>query len=147
MNDLKFEKGLELVLDSMKEAGHFSSEEMSAFKESHPKVESIVHKVVDAWSDGLNWNDLLVLGELVPDLMRFVSDFPASGPAKRKVVKDTIWAVYRALDTCPDGNQNNIDLPVVFGALERKVEEMIVGFAVDMVIGSHFDKMREKGEV
>lgn len=117
-------------------------------EEKLPELAAIADDVVDVFKDGWQWADLISLGELVRPIMVLASEIEAyTGEQKRQFVVDAVWLIYRSIDGGPSGNENRINIPLVFGSIETKIEKKIVAFVTDFAIGSLFNVLREKGEV
>ena len=123
-------------------------EDVAKVDERIEAVSEIVGRVVPVVKDGLQWSDLGVIGEVVPDVMRLAASFDDyEGEDKKRFVVNLVWTIYRIVDTFPDGKRNNIDLPLAMGFLERRIERAVVSFAAGMAVEAAFKRMRKDGEV
>ena len=111
--------------------------------------------VVEAVKDGLQISDLMILGTLVPDVMKIAAGIEgASGEEKRRFVVDAVWLVYHSVDTGPDGTQNRIKVPgahwlskLGMTATEEKIERFILKLGTEFAINAAYSYMKEKDEV
>ena len=114
-------------------------------EEKLPEISKIANEVVDILADGWQWDDAASLGKLVKPVMEMaatITDY--SGEQKKQFVVDALWLVYRTVDGGPDGTENRIDIPILFGSLERGLEKKAVSFAVEFAIFGLFDHLREQ---
>lgn len=108
----------------------------------------IIQDVVRTVEDGLQLSDLTALGGVVEPLMRLAASFQDyAGPDKRRWVIEAVWLAYRVADTYPDGKHNNINIPILWGELERRVERSIISFGAGMAIDALYGRMKADGEV
>ena len=141
-------KGILLkVLESFSEDEGDSEAYVSTVNANLDDILAIVEQVKDIFRDGIQLSDISAVGGIVPDIMKLVAAFDWEGKDKKQFVIDVVWLIYQAVDTYPDGKQNNINLPVVWGDLERRVERAIVVFGTSMAVDAAFDRMRAAGEV
>lgn len=123
-------------------------EDESKMQEYVEQLTSIIQDVVTAVGDGLQLSDLTALGKTVGPLIQLAASFhDYTGPDKRRFVVEAVWLAYRVADTYPDGKHNNVNIPVVWGSLERRVERSIVSFAAGMTVDAMYDRMKSCGEV
>ena len=125
--------------------------ESSIIKERLPEIYEAADKVVVNIKDGFSFSDLLILGEMVPEIMAMASKVEGfSNEDKHRFVVDAVWIVYKAIDTGPDGSQNRINIPVLFGNIEVKFEyvfiKYVVGFAIKTVYPFIKNKLNSSSE-
>jgi len=119
------------------------------------KFAEMAADVAEAVKDGLQITDLMLLGNLVPEIMKIASGIEgAEGEKKRQFVVDAVWLIYHSVDTGPDGTQNRIRVPGVswlsklgFTATEEKIERFILKLGTEFAINSAYSYMKEKLEV
>jgi len=143
MSDVKEIAGK--VFDAMAEFKDvMASEDQDKVYEHLTQIGDIVAAIKDIFSDGLQLSDATKVGQIVGPVMKLASSFKDyEGLGKKRFVSEVVWLVYRTIDTWPDGNHNNINIPFVFGAIERKVERCFVVFAAGMAIDALYDRMKE----
>mgnify|MGYP006284256227 CR=1 FL=1 len=123
-------------------------EDAAKVRENVESINRIVSAVVDVFSDGLQLEDVTSIGKVVAPLMKLAAGFEDyEGLEKKRFVVEVVWLVYRAVDTYPDGNRNNINIPFVMGGVERRVERGLVSFAAGMAVDALYRRMREDDEV
>ncbi len=111
------------------------------------KLSEIAQKVVDQLKDGFQWHDIMSLGVIIPDVMKIASEIEITGAEKRNFVIEAVWIIYHSIDTGPDGKANRINLPLVFGSLEERIEKAIFKIATEFAINAAYPYLKEKGEV
>jgi len=95
-----------------------------------PAITEIADEVVDILKDGWQFGDVIDFFEVIGPLMELVEDVSDLDEAtKDQFVADAVYLIYQTVDTYPDGEQNNIDIPFVFGGIERGLEKRLVDFA------------------
>jgi hypothetical protein len=108
----------------------------------------VVKGVHEVFGDGLQLSDAAHIGKIVAPLMRLAASFlDYEGMDKRRFVSEVVWLVYKTIDTYPDGQRNNINIPFLFGVWERKIERGMVHFAAQMAVDALYDRMKADGEV
>ena len=123
-------------------------EDTKKVQENTDAINEIIGVVIDVFADGLQLEDATRIGEVIGPLMTLASGFKDyAGTDKKRFVVEVVWLVYRALDTYPDGNHNNINIPIVMGSIERKVERALISFAAGMAVDALYKKMKEADEV
>ena len=124
------------------------SEDVEKVRENTDEINKIIAVVLDVFGDGLQLNDVTRIGEIIGPVMKLASSFDDyDGSSKKRFVIEVVWLVYRTVDTYPDGNHNNINIPFVMGALERKLERGILSFAAGMAVDALYGRMKEGNEV
>lgn len=137
-----FLKSLDSVKDGM------NSEDVAKVQENSEQVNAIIEIIMDVFGDGLQLSDITSLGKAIAPAMKLAAGFDDyQGADKKRFVIELVWLVYRTIDTYPDGNANNINIPFVMGTIERKIERGIVAFAAGMAVDAVYDKLKENGEV
>jgi hypothetical protein len=58
-----------------------------------------------------------------------------------------VWLIYHSIDTGPDGEQNRINLPIVFGSLEEKIEKSMIRIATEFAINAAYPYLKKEGSV
>lgn len=112
------------------------------------KVEKIIEIVLDVFGDGLQLSDITALGKAVAPAMVLAKGFDDyDGADKKRFVTELVWLVYRTVDTYPDGNGNNINVPWAFGGIETRIERFMVTFAAGMAVDALYGRMKKEGEV
>lgn len=110
-------------------------EDVGIINENLPDIMKIADDVIDILKDGWQFGDVVdffeVVGPLV-DLSTNISEYDEE--QKDQFVVDAVYLIYQTVDTYPDGNQNNIDVPFVFGGIERGLEKRVVNFATRAAI-------------
>jgi hypothetical protein len=118
------------------------------FQEHIDTIAGIVASIEEAFGDGLDFSDLHVIGQVVGPIMKLASNFgDFEGEDKKTFVQEVVWAIYTAIDKGPNGDQNNVNVPWLVGALETKVEKKIIKFAAGMAVDALFKRMRDADEV
>ena len=108
----------------------------------------LIQSFVDIFGDGLQWTDFSKIGSIIAPLMTLAASFKDyRGKDKKRFVSEVMWLIYRVVDTYPNGNGNNINLPFVFGTFERKLERYMITFATEMAIESLYSRMKASGEL
>jgi hypothetical protein len=125
-----------------------ASEDAQKVLEHVTEIQGLAVAVQDIFRDGLQLSDLSKLGTIVGPLMQLAASFEEyKGLDKKRFVTEAVWLVYRTIDTWPDGNHNNINVPFVFGTFERKLERGVVCFAAGMAVDALYGRMKSGGEV
>ena len=134
------------ALDEFKEG--MASEDAAKVYEHLEQITAIIGEVQDVFGDGFQLADMTKLGKIVAPVMMMAASFKDyEGMSKKRFVTEVVWLVYRMVDTWPDGNHNNINIPFVFGIIERKLERGFVVFAAGMAVDALYNRMKEGGEV
>ena len=124
------------------------AEDVEKINENIDEVIRVVTQVCDLIKEGPELSDVSKIGQAVAPAMKWASEFKEyEGEQKRQFVIDLVWLIYRTIDTLPDGKGNNVNIPIVFGSLERRAERAFVHFAVGVAVDALFDRMRKQGEV
>jgi hypothetical protein len=140
----------ELLAKVMELAGkqEMEVEDVSKVNDNITDLATIIEKVELAAENGLQWEDITVIGHIVPNIMKLAAGFgDYEGLDKRRFVIEVVWLIYRIVDTFPDGKQNNINVPWLAGSFERKLERAVVAFAAGMAVDAVYDRMKKGGEV
>lgn len=147
MADIEKIKGLFLkAVDSVKDG--MQSEDVEKVHENLDQINAIIEIIVDVFGDGLQLSDITAIGKAVAPAMKLAATFEGyAGEDKKRFVVELVWLVYRTIDTYPDGNGNNINVPWVFGSIERKLERAIVAFAAGMAVDALYERMKDSEEV
>jgi len=99
-------------------------------KNKLPDIVKIADEVIDILKDGWQLGDVVEFFEVIGPLLELVNDMSElDEEQKDQFIVDAVWMIYQTVDTYPDGNQNNIDIPIVFGGIERGLEKKAVDFA------------------
>jgi hypothetical protein len=137
-----FLKAVENVKDEM------TSEDAQKVREHTGEIHKIIEAVLDVFGDGLQLGDVTRIGEIVGPVMKLAASFQDyEGLEKKRFVIEVVWLVYRTVDTYPDGNRNNINIPFVMGGIERKLERGLVAFAAGMAVDALYKRMKASEEV
>ena len=113
-----------------------------------PALSDMAQKVVDQLKDGFQWSDLMILGAIIPDVMKIAATLnDTTGAEKKSFVIEAVWVVYHSIDTGPDGKANRINLPLVFGSLEEKIEKSILKIATEFAINAAYPYLKKDGAV
>jgi len=140
----KFDVALQLAYESLRAENAVSD----YVGELLVDIYNMSDEVVQTFADGFSFGDITQLGSIVPAFMKRVESIEGlSGENKKALVRDMVLVVYTAIDRGPDGNQNNIDIPFVFGGIERKAELFALNLAVNFVIDGLFNYMQSKGDI
>ncbi len=114
-----------------------------------PGIKRIVAKVLSEFvENGIWFEDVKFIGVAVGDIMMMAATIKKfTGGQKRQFVKDTIWLIYQAIDGYPDGDSNNLNVPLLFGSLEKGFERRALDFAVDMAVKGLYPWLRRMNKV
>ena len=121
------------AFDRTKEEGRLDKPDLVG--EHLPEIHKLAVQAMNVLKDGFQWMDIVALGAMVPAVMQIagkISDL--ENVQKTRFVKDAMWVAYRAIDEGPSGKGNLINIPLLFGGLEKRFEEMLVKFAVELAI-------------
>lgn len=111
-------------------------------------IVELIASVDKVFGDGLQWDDITHIGEIVSPLMKLASSFyEYEGLDKKRFVIEVMWLVYRTIDTYPDGNRNNINIPLAIGVWERRIERAVISLSVGMAVEALYKRMKANGEV
>jgi len=111
-------------------------------------INRISSGIVDILADGFGFDDLTKIAALVPEFMKIVENIQGlSGDAKRSLVRDIVLTVYVALDRGESGKENNIDIPIVFGPIERVIEYKLIDFVAFTAVDALHKYMESKGDI
>lgn len=142
-----FKEVLSSALEVLGNQKTVSPENHEKVRENLETISGIVQTVELAAEDGIGWDDMTVIGELVGPIMALASGFDDyEGLSKKQFVVEAVWLIYKTIDTYP-GNRNNVDVPYLIGPFERKFERAVIGFAAGMAVDALFKRMRKSGEV
>jgi len=134
------------ALDKFK--GDMTPADVEKVNENLDGISELIETVEDVFGDGIQLSDVSRIGEIVGPAMSLAATFKDyEGEDKKRFVIDTVWLVYRAVDTFPDGNSNNINIPFLAGGFETKVEKILVEFAAGMAVNALYKRMKDAGEV
>jgi len=134
------------VVDNAKDV--MVPEDAAMVRKNAESINRIIGVVIDVFADGLQLEDATSIGRVVAPLMKLAAGFKDyKGLEKKRFVVEVVWLVYRAVDTYPDGNRNNINIPFVMGGIERKVERGLVSFAAGMAVDALYRRMKKDDEV
>jgi len=101
------------------------------------EIAGVAEKAIEILADGFQWSDILTMFEIVGPLMEIAETVAQyDGKKKEQFVVDTVWLIYQVVDGYPDGAQNRIDIPLVFGGLEKTFEKKTIDFAIRCAIKS-----------
>ena len=140
----RFDEALQMSFESLKAEGVVSDYVGTLLVD----IYKMSDEVVESLSDGFSVRDISILASIVPGAMKMVNGLSdLSGEEKKSLVRDIILVVYTAIDRGADGKQNNIDLPLVFGPIERKVERMMISFITNTVVDGLYGYMKSKGDL
>lgn len=110
------------------------------------EISSIASNVVNLLDDGFQWQDVIgfyyIVGPVM-DIAKEISEY--SGEDKEQFVVDTMWMIYQAVDTYPDGESNRINIPLLFGGLEKKFEKALIDFVTRSSVKAVYKFGKEKG--
>jgi hypothetical protein len=106
-------------------------EDAGIINEKLEEIVKIADDVIDILKDGLQYSDAISFFEVVGPLMSLANTISEEWDEDKKdqFVVDAVYLIYKTVDTYPDGNQNNIDVPLLFGGLERGFEKKTLDFA------------------
>jgi len=108
-----------------------------------PQIKQIAADVQKAVGDGFQWSDVLVLMKIAKPLMLLVKDADGlANSSKCAFVKEAIWLAYKTYDDGPGGDENNIDIPILFGPFERKVEEIVIPLIAEVLVSGLYDELK-----
>ncbi len=125
-----------------------ATEDAAKVQEHVAEIQELIAALIDVFGDGVQISDMSKIGLIIEPLMKLAAAFSDyKGLDKRRFVIEVSWLVYRTVDTYPDGNRNNIDIPFVFGPLERRVERIMVAFAVGMAMDALYGRLKAEGAV
>jgi len=120
--------------------------ENDKFEAILPEIPAIVERVTAKLEDGFQFSDLIVLGEIVPDVMRIVDKFPnLTNAEKHELVVDALWVIYKTIDKYP-GDANNINIPILFGGFEEKAEYFMIKVAIGTAIKAAYQYFADEPE-
>ena len=99
----------------------------------------LVQKVGSTVKDGVSFEDLKVIPELIPPVMSLVENIPGlTGADKKQLAVEIIWIIYKAIDTWPDGTGNRIRIPEflmnITGKTEEELEYTLVRSSASLLI-------------
>jgi hypothetical protein len=136
------------ALESVLGAEDVAPENQEKVRENMETISGIVSTVELAYEDGIGWDDITVIGELVGPIMNLASSFDDfEGLSRRQFVIEVVWLIYKTIDTYPDGNRNNVNVPYLIGPIESRFERAIIAFATGMAVDALYKRMKNGGEV
>lgn len=110
------------------------------------EISSIADEVIDILADGFQWADIISFFKVVSPLMELTEKIDQyNGEEKEQFVVDAVWMIYETVDTYPDGESNRINIPILFGGLEKKFEKEMVNFVARAAIKAVHAFGKEKG--
>jgi len=96
-------------------------------EEHMDEISSIADNVIDLLKDGFQWSDVVGFYKVIGPIMDIAKNIDQYGnEQKEQFVVDVMWIIYQGIDTYPDGESNRINIPVLFGGMEKKFEEKMV---------------------
>lgn len=108
-------------------------------------VYRISEDIVKTLEDGVSFSDIQEISKMVPQFIGLTDKIDnIDEEEQKKIVRDIVLLIYVALDRGEDGKQNNIDIPFVFGPIERKVELTIIDLVTKSVVNAVYDYMKAK---
>ena len=132
------------LLEKYKNAGKLTQSD--TIEKFLPQIKEIAAQVGQTLGDGFQWRDVVDLIKIAKPLMLLVKDTnDLSGEQKRDFVKEAVWLAYKTYDDGPEGDENNINIPLLFGAFERKVEEIVVPMLAEVAVEMVYPELKEKG--
>lgn len=132
------------VLEKYKNAGKLT--QTATIEKFLPEIKKIAEEVGKTLGDGFQWTDVVGLIKIARPLMIMVKDVnELSNPEKRDFVKEAVWLAYKTYDEGPSGNENNINVPFLFGAFEKKVEEIVVPMLAEVAVEALYPELKERG--
>jgi hypothetical protein len=139
------------VISGLNNSGNIQDGELMA--KYSDKFAQMAADVSDVLKDGFQVSDLVVLGALVPDIMKIADELEsAPGTQKKQFVVDAVWVIYHSVDTGPDGKHNRIHVPGLswlskFGisAPEEKVERYVLKLATEMAVEAAYVRLGGTG--
>jgi hypothetical protein len=106
------------------------SENSSVINEKLEDIVKIADDVIDILKDGWQYSDIVDFFEVVGPLLKIADEINEDWDEAKKdqFMVDTIYLIYKTVDTYPDGKQNRINIPVLFGGLEEGFEKKMLEF-------------------
>ena len=106
------------------------SSNAGVLNEQLPDIAKIADDVIDILKDGWQFSDVVDFFEVVGPLLDLANNITGmDDEQKDQFVVDAVYMIYQTVDTYPDGNSNNIDVPYVFGGIETGLEKRVIEFA------------------
>jgi len=106
------------------------SSDAGVLSEQLPDIAKIADDVIDILKDGWQFSDVVDFFEVVGPLLDLANNITGmDDEQKDQFVVDAVYMIYQTVDTYPDGNSNNIDVPYVFGGIETGLEKRVIEFA------------------
>lgn len=123
----------------------FTTKEITTvLQEKMPEIQKIADDTIDILKDGWQFSDVVDFFKVIGPLLDLVEDISEWDEDKKEdFVVAAMYFIYQTIDTYPDGKQNNINIPFLFGGIERKFEERALEFATRSAIRAlcgYFDK-------
>jgi hypothetical protein len=108
--------------------------------------------VVASVKDGFSITDIMLIAKLVPEIMGIAKDIEGvDGETKKQFVVDSVYLVYRSIDSGPDGKQNRIKVPflgwlsyVGITAAEEKIERTLLKLATEFAVEGVYTLMKKQ---
>jgi hypothetical protein len=112
------------------------SENFPIINEKMDEIVKIADQVVGIAKDGLQFSDIISCFEIIGPLMRLSDSVSKdwSDEKKDQFVVEVVYLIYQTIDTYPDGKQNNINIPFLFGKVEETFEQKVLEFATKAAI-------------
>jgi len=112
------------------------------------KIKSLADNIIETMDDGFQLGDLKVFASVVEPLILMAEEInELSGEEKKQFVKDAAWLIYRTIDEGENGKQNNINIPLLVGPVEKSVEENVIKLLADFGVSLIYQKMKDEGKV
>lgn len=109
---------LKTVLEDLLAKNLLKPKEADDLDDNLELVVGIVETAHEALSDGLQWKDLKVLGEIVVDFVELAEGLEGkTGDEKAAFVESAVWLTYKVYDP---------DIPWVPEFIENQIEEVLV---------------------
>jgi hypothetical protein len=98
--------------------------------EKMEEIVAIADDVIDIVKDGWQYSDIVSFFEVVSPLLKLAGTISTEWDEEKQdqFIVDTIYLIYQTVDTYPDGNQNRINIPLLFGGVERSFEKKALEF-------------------
>lgn len=108
-----------------------------------PEITPIAEKVVVTFEDGFQWTDIPQIAAIVPEvyaLAKNINEWDLK--QKEEFTVETVWFIYKAVDTYPDGKSNNINVPWLIGGAEEWAERKAIDFGVRFAFNAIAEKIK-----
>jgi len=138
---------IQTVIDKFKNSGVIQSGDLMT--KYSAKFAQMAADAAEAVKDGFQLRDLVIFGELVPEIMTIADEIKnATGEQKKCFVVDAVWVIYHSVDTGPDGKNNRIRVPglswlskIGITSTEEAVERYVLKIATEMAIEAVYVRM------